>query len=1786
MLDFNRIQLVVLCVFLSVFSGFAQQDDHIYTRIASNKIITTQSPILRKQFKHWETYKIDIHTLFAQAKNNPTPAINLNLGTHHLQAQLQPVPLLGENYRLRTQDGSILTQHALPFRANLKNGETYLTINKDFLYGYFTQGQQTWYIEPLWYFIKDAPKDEFIVYNALDFIDDGVHTCGVTETKSHKNKPLATPEDIQTNCYQVKMAIASDYLMYIKYNSNTSDVENHNIGVINNVQGNYAGTFNDDLILTIVTQYVSTSSSEPWTNSTNPDNLLPSFRDWGNNNGFGISDYNVGELWSDRDFDGSTIGLAYIGVVCGAWDYHYHILQDFSTNAEYLRVLTAHEMGHNFDASHDATDGFIMAPSVSAAQNWSAQSLNEINNFIAPIVGSCLVATSCTGGAADVPVVNFSVTPSTICAGEQVQYHDLSSNNPTSWSWTFPGGTPSTSTEQNPFVTYNTGGTYDATLEASNASGSSGPGTIQNIVHVADALNVGFTFSANGLHVDFTNTTTDPADVISYSWDFGDPGSGAANTSTLTNPSHDYPVDGAYTIVLTAEGTCGTYSYSYALSVNTPAVANFTASPQTVCGQDTVYFTSTSSANTTQWTWSFPGGNPSSSNLENPKVVYSNPGNYDVTLVAASTGGPDTETKFSFISVLATPSAAFTASTPSGMTVNFTNNTTPTSGTSYSWDFGDSNSSTDVNPSHTYANPGTYTVVLTATNNSTGCTSTATQTIQIQNPPVANFSADPLSGCAPLTVNFTDQSTNNPASWQWSFPGGSPASSFDQTPPTVTYSNPGQYTVTLFVANASGTDTMTITNMITVGTAPTASFTQNTNGNQVSFTNTSTNNPTNYSWDFGDGSPASTETSPTHTYTTDGTYTVTLTATNGCGSNPTQMTVTISGNTPTASISVSPSNTVCTGSTITFTANVSANTQNVAWTFEGGNPATSTNMTQAVTFDTPGTYAVSLTAYNGANSASANTTITILPNTTSDFATGTSGLTANFTNTSTNGNSYSWDFGDGNFSTEFEPSHTYLADGTYHVCLTVNGTCNSPVNCHDVTISGNGPSVSITASQTSICQGQSISYHANASSNTQSVQWTFQGGSPSSSTNIDQVVTYNQPGTYLTTLMGSNPSGNSTDNVQIIVLPNPTAEFTTNNISGATATFTNASTGNPTSYSWDFGDSSPNSTDVNPTHEFPGPGTYTVCLTATNSCTPSTTCHNVVISNFMPTANIQYTGSATGCEPFQVNFTADVTNQTTVFWTFEGGDPATSNLLHQTVTFSTPGTHTVTLSATNTYGTANATPQTMTVNPLPIADFDINVDGYLVTTTNNSQNGSTYAWDFGDGSPILTSPNPAHLYASDTVAVVQLITTNGCGSDTTTNQVTIGAVPSADPTASAESGCGPFTTTFHANAQNANSYQWSFPGGTPATSTDPNPTVTYNTVGQHTATVIVSNNLGQDLKTITVTVLPETTSGFTYTIDPNDDHKVLFTSSAQNANTLLWDFGDNNTAPNVTNIEHTFSDGTYTIKLTANGDCGGDVFEVELTFGSTTAPTVSMSSSDTEGCSPLEVVFTAQVSNADNFSWSFPGGNPATSTDTTVTVTYTVAGSYTAKLTATNDYGSPEVTQTVIVHPLVIADYEFGDLDNQTLELVNHSENATGYLWNFGDGQTSMEESPTHTFTNPGNYNILLTAFNSCDTATISRSLYIKAPDGITDPDGEVSIMIAPNPSDGIFTLNIHALKAEEMDMTIYDVIGRKLIHRHWGKTATIREEINMDEYPSGNYIFQLRYRDRLINGKLVKVKM
>ena len=240
-----------------------------------------------------------------------------------------------------------------------------------------------------------------------------------------------------------------------------------------------------------------------------------------------------------------------------------------------------------------------------------------------------------------------------------------------------------------------------------------------------------------------------------------------------------------------------------------PPVASFTADKTNVLIDEPIQFTNDSTGEITSWSWDFGDGNTSTQ--ENPSHAYTKPGSYTASLTVSNKAGSNTATLT--ITVMGPPSASFSASETKakpGSNIQFTDKSTGDID-SWSWDFGDGDTSTEQNPAHTYAERGDYTVSLTVSNKAGSDTDTLP--IVVLAPPNANFSASEARASVNSNIQFTDESTGDIDSWSWDFGDGS--TSTEQNP-THVYKDAGTYTVSLTVSNAISSDTREKKDYITI----------------------------------------------------------------------------------------------------------------------------------------------------------------------------------------------------------------------------------------------------------------------------------------------------------------------------------------------------------------------------------------------------------------------------------------------------------------------------------------------------------------------------------------------------------------------------------------------------------------------------------------------------------------------------------------------------------------------------------------------------------------------------------------------------------------------------------------------------------------------------------------------------------------------------------------------------------------------------------------------------------
>ncbi|MEY5049058.1 MAG: hypothetical protein RLZZ175_2417 [Bacteroidota bacterium] len=572
------------------------------------------------------------------------------------------------------------------------------------------------------------------------------------------------------------------------------------------------------------------------------------------------------------------------------------------------------------------------------------------------------------------PVAIFDPFPKT-CNNELVQYHDTSTISPVetlSYKWTF-GVDNSTSTLRHPTKIYNSTGTHSIKLVVTTASGckdslsqniSVKPLPVANFagVNLAGCVNVGQTFN--------NTSTIASGSIITSDWSFGEGTTiSKTNAQSLNAVSKTYLNDGTYQItlnVLSVDSCLASVSKSYV--INPQPTPSFTTGSLTINSATNFTTTSTiSTSDTIASAWKF-GELGASSNILNPSYKYVTAGAKTVQLIATSqTGCKDTLDQV--LTVAGIPVADFTVTAPdkcSYSTLTFTNQTTIDFGNvSYKWDFGDGTSSNDASPSKKFAQAGTYSITLIATEDQGGA-DTITKSVKINPVPNSNFLI--ANACANSNANFTNSTSIASGTFTsaWNFGDGNTSSS---TNPTHTYLALGTYNAKLIVTSDSNcVDSTTVA--VNVTDVPTASFTVNDTcfGASHVIKNNSTISSGNltYFWEFGD-STNSTDFEPTITYSTAATFTIKLTASsgNGCAATATQNVQVFQA--PIADFAFDARvNT----DTIYFTNQSSIGTGTLTYAWKLGQTGTSTDLNPKYVFPKPSAYSVTLTATSDKNCVS------------------------------------------------------------------------------------------------------------------------------------------------------------------------------------------------------------------------------------------------------------------------------------------------------------------------------------------------------------------------------------------------------------------------------------------------------------------------------------------------------------------------------------------------------------------------------------------------------------------------------------------------------------------------------------------------------------------------------------------------------------------------------------------------------------------------------------------------
>ncbi len=720
-------------------------------------------------------------------------------------------------------------------------------------------------------------------------------------------------------------------------------------------------------------------------------------------------------------------------------------------------------------------------------------------------------------------------------------------------------------------------------------------------------------------------------------------------------------------------------------------------------------------------------------------------------------------------------------------TVTFTDTSTGAP-TAWSWDFGDGTTSALQNPTKAYAAAGNYTVRLTVTN-AAGRTSTS-QTVSLFSIPVASFTNTLPNGLPPVTINFTDTSTGNPASWLWDFGDG--ATSTLQNPPKV-YAAAGAYTVTLTVTNPAGS--ASTSQVVRVSGALVAGFTKvlapadGVAEVTVTFTNTSTGAITAWLWDFGDGTTSTLQAPPPKVYAAAGNYTVSLTVTDAAGSAGTSQVVSVY-RAPAASFSMSAATGVP-PLAVNFTDTSTGNPASWLWDF--GDGATSTLQNPGKTFAIAGAYTVTLTVTNPAGTDPSSQTVTV------SLAFASPNPIVLQAGPIDPNSIYL-----GNPNTGL-PAYYQDSDGTRVTLLPIAGDgLNAPTQIFDPPVLSNPYSVFlgygteafyyIASSTTTTSTGRMVTVFG--------VEAAF-GGAGNAVPGQEFVFTRTRivadvpaPGIYTF----QHPWGTETIDVTAADIAAGGGIFFTNDV-GVPRDFLVAGTSKVSSFlrqtvpvppvGW-IGDGA----SVGPVTGSPT-GFNAVRLTGPVGVNLDGRGNNFVETNQFSVAGRLFTlltpsftvalSPISGAAPNTATFADTTTGAVPTSWLWNFGDGATDIVPNPFHTYAVAGIYTVTLTVSDATGTAS-TSRTVNIISAPVASFTKSAAAGFAPLTVNFTDTSTgnpvsWLWGFGDGTG-STLQNPTHVYGAAGTFTVTLTATNAVTSSLASQTLVVSG-PLAPPVAPA-----------------------------------------------------------------------------------------------------------------------------------------------------------------------------------------------------------------------------------------------------------------------------------------------------------------------------------------------------------------------------------------------------------------
>ena len=638
------------------------------------------------------------------------------------------------------------------------------------------------------------------------------------------------------------------------------------------------------------------------------------------------------------------------------------------------------------------------------------------------------------------------------------------------------------------------------------------------------------------------------------------------------------------------------------------------------------------------------------------------------------------------------------------------------------------------------------------------------------------------------------------------------------------------------------------------------------------------------------------------------------------------------------------------------------------------------------------------------------------------------------------------------------------------------------------------PNAAFTLPASTGCSNVNI-VPSNTSSGATSYSWNSGVGANQAGTNT--VLNYNAPGTYnirLIAITGNSCRDTAFQEIQILESPSISlSSDVTQGCAPLQVNFNAIAGGDNLNYAWNYGNGniSNQASPISQTYiENVDVTNYTADVTVSNACGSATDHVNLTVQ---PRPNAVFTPIvvSTTCSPVTVSFENNSTGTATACeWDF--GDGFTSNMPEpETRTYITGNTATtfeIELTVYNNCG-SDVTVEELTVNPnLVHASMSSSVNEGCtpvdVEVQNTGTGGTMIQYSFVPN-VVAMGPTAEHSYNAEGSYTIYQYATDGCGFDTTSTVVVVHQSPTISFTISADETCQFEEILFDATVTGASNFEWNFGDGETSSLLSLNKD--YSTGGTYSVelSAVAANNCEAHAEA-EIAVHSNPVAMFELAnYEGCAPFDICPINSSVGANTTNWDFGDGFTN-NEAQTCHTFSNNlsqpiNQEVVLSVENTFGcSDTYSTFVTINPVTPTTFTLpivSSCDY----PIMIEPTGVTAGQQTYSWTV--NSDVASTDATPSFQFGSPGNFYIQLSSTNQYGCSDMSDaTFTVHPPVVAAFS-SDKANGCLDLnvafVNQSTNATSFVWNFGDGDQSINSSPNHIFDNQGVFDVQLIATSS-----------------------------------------------------------------------------------------------------------